>query len=490
MIPVLTPDEMRAVDAAAPESVEELIERAGWAVAIAARRMLGSTYGRRVVCVAGTGNNGADGRVAVRHLERWGVRCAVVDAGTAFDSDRADAEHVSSRCQAADLIIDAGFGTGLRSAISAPDVGTTPVLAVDIASGIDGLTGQAMGRPMAAARTITFAALKPGLLVGDGPAHSGEVDVVDIGLAVDSNRSAALTDVVEESDVMMAWPRRRADAHKWRHAVAVIGGEAGMAGSVALTSAAAFRAGASHVTLARPAVPRPADGEPSPAQSTDGIPSEVVALELADAWLSALDETLRRVAACAIGPGLTDASADHVRTVIASTPGPTVIDAGAINAFQDHHEILVGRVGPTILTPHDGEYRRLMGHAPGGDRVRAARVAAEALDCVVLLKGPTTIVAGPSGDVRLITIGDERLATAGSGDALTGIIVAGLAGGLDALDAASLGATLHAMAARRGQPRGLTAGDLPLLIAACLSDGESQPSVAEVEAWARGRRQW
>ena len=153
MIPVVTPAEMAAVDAAAPEPTEVLIERAGVVVARAARRLLGGTYGRRVTVVAGKGNNGNDGRAAAAWLAAEGVRPLVVDAAVA-----------PSPLEPCDLVIDAAYGTGFRGAYEAPAT-TAPVLAVDVPSGVDALTGEADTGAAQAAATVTFQALKPGLLI-------------------------------------------------------------------------------------------------------------------------------------------------------------------------------------------------------------------------------------------------------------------------------------------------------------------------------------
>ena len=171
MLPVLTPSQMAAVDAAAPEPIDELIGRAGWAVARIALDMLGGSYGRVVVVIAGKGNNGADGRVAAAVLRRRGVQVKIFDAAALPDT-----------LPSADLIIDAAYGTGFRGEWPAPDVGATPVLAVDVPSGIDALTGVASGNVLRADRTITFQALKPGLLFGDGASLAGRIVVADIGL--------------------------------------------------------------------------------------------------------------------------------------------------------------------------------------------------------------------------------------------------------------------------------------------------------------------
>ena len=178
MIPIVTPEEMAAIDAAAPEPVDVLIERAGSAVARMARQMLGGTYGRTVDVIAGKGNNGNDGRAAARLLAAPACACARSTPPTARRA-----------CPDADLVIDAAYGTGFQGEWRAPRVGATPVLAVDIPSGVDGLTGEAARGVLAADRTVTFAALKPGLVLAAGRNLAGDVEVVDIGL--DTGRARA-----------------------------------------------------------------------------------------------------------------------------------------------------------------------------------------------------------------------------------------------------------------------------------------------------------
>ena len=179
MTPIVTPEEMAAIDAAATEPVEVLVGRAGAAVARAAKEMLGGTYGRIVNVLAGKGNNGADGRVAAGILAATGVRVRTFDAvGT------------PATLPPADLVIDAAYGTGFRGEWTAPAVGDTPVLAVDIPSGVDGLTGAAVPSTLGATATVTFAALKPGLIVGDGKRLAGTITVADIGLDVSGGTRA------------------------------------------------------------------------------------------------------------------------------------------------------------------------------------------------------------------------------------------------------------------------------------------------------------
>jgi ADP-dependent NAD(P)H-hydrate dehydratase / NAD(P)H-hydrate epimerase len=439
MVPVLTPEEMADVDAAAPEPVEELIGRAGAAVARHALDLMGGAYGRRVVVVAGKGNNGADGRAAAERLRRRGVRVQVVDAAGAPE-----------RLPDADLAIDAAYGTGFRGEYTPPDLGDTPVLAVDIPSGVDGVTGQVNGRALAAERTVTFAALKPGLVFHPGRRLAGEVVLADIGLDVSGRGRAEL---VEAADVAAWVPDRDPDAHKWRSAVVLAAGSPGMTGAAHLAARAAQRAGAGMVRVASPGVGH------DPTLPTEAVGIEVPAAGWDDAVLAQLD----RAGALVVGPGLGRGApaVTAVHHLVATAAVPVLVDGDGLWALGDQVADLVGRrTAPTVLTPHDGEYARLAGHPPGDDRLAAARDLAAATGAIVLLKGPTTVVAQPDGRARLSTAGDARLATAGTGDVLSGIIGALLGQRVDAFAAAAAGAWLHGEAAERGPERGLVASDV------------------------------
>ena len=438
MIPILTPDEMAAVDAAAPEPVERLIDRAGAAVAHHALDLLGGAYGRRVVVLAGKGNNGADGRAAAARLRRRGVRVEVVDAASA-----------PAALPRADLVIDAAYGTGFRGEHVAPDTAGAPVLAVDIPSGIDGNTGEEHGRALSAVRTVTFAALKPGLVLEPGRSRAGRVVVADIGLDV----SVARAGVVDAADVRGWLPERSATAHKWAASVIVIAGSPTMAGAGHLVAAAAQRAGAGMVRLGSPGLAA------DPAR-----PTEAVGLELpAAGWAEAVLEAARRGHAVVVGPGLgTSATTQSaLLDVLATVDRPLVVDGDGLTALgADAVSVLSARPAPSVLTPHDGEFERLTGHQPGPDRLGAARGLATAVGAVVLLKGPSTVVAAPDGEVLVVADADARLATAGTGDVLSGVIGALLARGVPALEAAAGGAWLHAHAAAAGPAEGLVASDL------------------------------
>ena len=350
MIPVLTPAEMGEVDRTAPEPVEVLVRRAAGAVARTAVELLGQAYGARVVVVAGPGNNGWDGRVAGELLSAMGVSVRVVDA--------TDAPLV---LPASDLVIDAAFGTGFRGSYSFPDTDGAPVLAVDIPSGVAGLTGDAAGRPAHALATVTFAALKPGLLLADGPGHCGDVVLVDIGLDV----SGATTHLVEDADLVAWVPDRSVQDHKWRHAVWLVAGSPEMPGAARLAAGAALRGGAGYVRLSTPGVADPA------------APVEAVTHPVdAEEWSADVLDGAERFAAVAIGPGLgrAESTVREVRHLVGALERPLVIDGDALWALgPDVVASCADRVAPTVLTPHDGEFARLTGAPPGADRIDAAR---------------------------------------------------------------------------------------------------------------------
>jgi hydroxyethylthiazole kinase-like uncharacterized protein yjeF len=486
VIPVLSVEEMRAADARALERTSHatLVARAGRALGLVAAELLrerrGRVAGARVTVLAGPGSNGADGTVAGRFLADRGAAVEVVAA-------RPGPGAVGT---GADLLIDAAYGTGFRGSYEAPELLGDPwVLACDIPSGVHGDTGAVSGRALAARATVTFAAPKPGLLQGQGAELAGTVLVADIG--VDPSRARA--QLLEDAD--LAWlPARPREAHKWQRAVAVVAGSPGMRGAAVLCARAAARAGAGMVRLGLPGV-----AEPS-------LPiGEAVAFSLpATDWAPAALTLAERCRALVLGPGLgrQEPTATAVRRVVAECPLPLVLDADALFALGTASEAraLVNRRprGGTdvLLTPHDGEASRLLGSAPGPDRLAAARRLAEASGCTCLLKGSTTVVAEPEGRAWLVTAGSPVLATAGTGDVLAGVAGAFLAAGLPASQAGALAAHAHGRAAALGWSHGLVAGDLPELLAKWLSTAErAGPApgplpVAPLRTWLATRRGW
>jgi NAD(P)H-hydrate epimerase len=464
VIPILTPAQMGEVDRHAREPVEILIERAGFAVARAARRMLAGAYGHRVVVVTGRGNNGADGRAAAQVLARQGTAVVLLDAAD-------DGVDEGLAAAAPHLVIDAAYGTGLSRPYAPPNPAGAPVLAVDIPSGLSGLTGQPIGdAAVRAARTVTFAALKPGLLVGDGPEHAGGVEVVDIGLG-SLVADAASTWLVEDSDVVRDWPARRPHAHKWQSAVQIVAGSPDMYGAPWLVSRGALRAGAGYARVGVPGAP-PGGGLPPGEQVTYRLPAhdwdqDVVALGL------------DRVRALVVGPGLgagtgaEEGPGPAVARLLSAAPVPAVVDADGLRAFSSPEAaaaVVTNRAAATIFTPHEGEYARLVGRPPAEDRIADVRAVAQQTGAVVLLKGSPTVVAAPDGRVLVVSAGSARLATAGTGDVLSGAIGAFLARGLPALEAAAYAAHCHGRAAGLGPAEGLVASDLPDLMSRWLSE--------------------
>ena len=461
MRPVLTRDEMQAADAAALATVshETLVRRAGTAVAQRALDLLGGAYGRRVVVVAGKGSNGADGRVAAAALTKRGARVRVLDA-----MEIAGGPGAPGALPPCDLVVDAAFGTGFRGTYDAPAAPPgTPVLAVDLPSGVDADSGAAPGDAVRADATITFAALKPGLLQGEGARRSGVVDVADIGIALPTPRAF----LVEDADIAALVPAKPRQVNKWTHAVGVAVGSAGMEGAAVLCTRGAMAGGAGMIRLGSPGDPRAA------------WPTEAVRMALpGEGWAEAFVAGTARCRAVVVGPGLGtgEAMATDIRTVVATTPLPVVIDADALSALGDTvaaRALIESRRAPSIMTPHDGEYARMVGHPPGDDRLAAARALAEATGAVVLLKGPLTAVAaagrGGAHDVLLAGAGGPALATAGSGDVLSGLIGALCARGIDPFTAAALAAHVHGRAAGLAPAEGLVAGDLPELVGRVLS---------------------
>jgi ADP-dependent NAD(P)H-hydrate dehydratase / NAD(P)H-hydrate epimerase len=454
VIPVLTPQEMAGVDRQAPEAVEVLIGRAGAAVANKAARLLSGVYGKAIVVVAGKGNNGADGRAAAALLAASGALVKVLEP-----TDLAPGQALPP----AQLVIDAAYGTGLQRAYLPPSAGSSPVLAVDIPSGLSGSTGEVLegGGALAAVATVTFASFKPGLLLGSGPVLAGDIEVADIGLGKLAG-AAARCWLVDDGDVRALVPVRAREAHKWQTAVQVVAGSPGMTGAPWLASRAALRAGAGYVQLSMPGV------DPSALPPGELVHRRVAA----SGWDKEVLEGLSRVKALVIGPGLGQVSGGEVGLVVAAAPVPVVVDADGLNAIgtlEGLRAIVERRSEPTVITPHVGELTRLAGHPPGPDHLAAARDAAARSGAIVLLKGSTTVVAMPEGRALMCSSGDPRLATAGTGDVLSGMIGAFIARGMPAFEAAALAAHVHGRAAGTGYSQGLVASDLPDLVAGWLS---------------------
>lgn len=426
-----------------------LMRQAAYAISVHAARMLADHTGRvvatRVVLLVGAGNNGGDALWAGAFLRRRGVR---VDA-VLLAPDRAHPEGLAALRSAggwvhteasrylnlvegADLVIDGIVGIsahgGLRpAAADAVARVSAPVLAVDLPSGVEPDSGEVPGEAVAAAATVTFGAYKPVHVLN--PARCGTVHLVDIGLGPELGEPDLVR--LDAADVAAVWPIPGPDDDKYSQGVTgIAAGSSTYPGAAVLATGAAVRATSGMVRYAGPAADVVRNRWP-----------EVIATgSLADAG---------RVQAWVVGPGIGTGTGGHdmVRAVLAAGV-PVCADADAVNLLAQTPALLDARDPdtPLVLTPHVREFERLAG-APPADRVQAAKTVARRFDAVVLLKGHCTVVAAPDGRVLVNVADGSWLATAGSGDVLSGIIGALLAAGVDPWMAAGAGAYLHAEAA-------------------------------------------
>jgi len=422
-----------------PETVPELMERAGSAVAhvgIARYR-----DARRWTVVCGGGSNGGDGRIAARELGRAGKDVVVVDAKAG-----------ESKLGEPDVIVDALFGTGFSgepradasALIERMNAYAAPILAVDLPSGVDASSGEIAGAAVVADATVTFHGRKVGVVVAPGRFHAGVVHVADIGLA-----RVETEQLLVGPGLLRSVPRRGERDNKYTAGhVLVVGGSPGLTGAPSLTAMAALRADAGYVTLAAPESTLPV---------LEQRLVEVVKRPLPDD----LADLAAKASSLAIGPGLGrgEGVRSLVRRALEGLRLPAVVDADALFGLEP-----ADWPAPRVLTPHEGELARLLGRDSkdvAEHRLAAVREATERFRCVVLLKGPDTLIAAPGRGVLVSALGLPSLATAGTGDVLTGIIGAFLAKGMDAQLAAAAGAAAQQRASVEAQQRaGLVAGDL------------------------------
>ncbi len=517
---LLTSTQMQRVDAETIERVcpgIELMERAGHAVAsiIADRFADLSEASPKAVIFCGNGNNGGDGLVIARYLSEWGWRCSVhlakpggdlsVDAGRNHQRlaqmlddysslkilevsypewPRLSQEDVGD----ADVFVDCILGTGVTGPpsgnaalmIEAINNGDTPVVSVDIPSGVNGDNGDIAGDAVVADLTVAIGAAKVGLMFHPGRSVAGEVTVVDIGFPaeiIDQHGSKVF--VLDEDTARFGLPDRRPDAHKYdAGALLVIAGSRRYGGAALLTARAAQRSGCGMVYLAVPASMRDAVDLLVPEVITVALP-ETAEGTIAEDGMNALQEYLDRVDAIALGPGLSrhDNTDAFVRTLYHATRHPLVLDADAITAFAGDAGRMKGRGGPVVVTPHSGELHRLLGVVAPTDpveRIAATQQWAQELGVVLVHKGAPVIIAAPEGHAWVNAAGTAALATGGTGDVLTGLIGGLLASGAEPDAAAAVGAFAHGrageiVAGTHGE-RGTTAGDVAMAVGAALRE--------------------
>ena len=497
---VVTAAEMREIDRRTIEEVGVpsllLMENAGLGVVNVADDMLVRMAGERVLVFCGKGNNGGDGMVVARHLfnRGYGIRIYLVgDAGDLKGDALANREILEGfgldlhpirekkdlrRIVDGDLIIDALLGTGITGelrGIVADVIGwmnrsLLPIVSVDLPSGLNSDDGSYKGTCVKAEATATMAALKRGLVLPPGRDLAGEVSIVDIGSPDFMTDALNLqTHLLEASDIASRLPARPEGAHKGDFGkVVVLAGSPGMTGAAVLASLASLRVGAGLTILG---VPR---------SLNDILETKVTEVmtkplhETEDGTLSrdaevGIDELVAWADVLAVGPGIGshEETTELVRRMIRKIRKPVVIDADGLNAFSGRPELLEKGRGRQILTPHYGELSRIVGRSIEDieqNRIEVARTYSKRFESVLVLKGSPTIVAGPDGNVFVNPTGNSGMATAGSGDVLTGMIVGLLAQGCSSVDAALCGVFLHGLAgdliAEASGSRALIAGDL------------------------------
>ena len=455
-----------------------LMENAGQAVAAEATRMV--PPGSRVAVLCGPGNNGGDGFVAARHLWQAGYKVEIALAG---DRNRlaADAAKMADLWvgavgavadadrQACDLVIDAVFGAGLsrdlpvelNSVFETITRHGVPVLAVDVPSGVNGTTGALHGRPLRAARTVTFFRAKPGHLLMPGRSLCGKLIVADIGIPASVLDSIKPRTFANRPALWQAhYPRLSADGHKYgRGHVVVVSGPMHSTGAARLGARGALRVGAGLVSIASP-------------QAAVAVNAAHVTAIMVRPFndVRGLDDLLAdsRLNAYLIGPGAgvgTD-TRRYVEQILGSRAA-VVLDADALTSFADEPTrdqlfgLIQGSAAPVVLTPHRGEFERLFGQLPDlPSKLEKARVAAKQSGAVIVLKGADSVIASPDGRAAINDNAPPSLATAGSGDVLAGFVTGLLAQGMRPFEAACAAVWLHGACASEFGP-GLIAEDLP-----------------------------
>jgi len=448
--PLFDADGIRAVDRWAIEEQgiagTELMEAAGTALAEAVAGL--SPQGPvRIVC--GKGNNGGDGLVAARHLRGLGFEVE------ALELEKAEPGDLGAWLEGSGAVVDAIFGTGFSGVAREPAAGAieainrcgAPVVACDIASGVDASSGEIEGVAVEADLTISFHAAKLGHRIAPGKWHTGELRVEPIGIP-EGAPSAPAGGAIEPA-VLDLLPVRGSQSTKFSSGQVVIaGGSRGLTGAVRMSSLAAIRAGAGYATVAVPADLEAIFESSQPEVMSVGCPGGDGCL--APAGLKTIGKAFERAAAGVVGPGMgrDPGTVELARAAVAAIEAPLVLDADGLNAFAGEVALLAERGAPTVLTPHAGELGRLLDRSSeriAAKRLAAAREAASMAGAVVVLKGDDTIVTDGER-VAVNALAAPALATAGTGDVLSGITAAMLARGLEPFAAACAAVLAHARA--------------------------------------------
>jgi hydroxyethylthiazole kinase-like uncharacterized protein yjeF len=501
-----SPEQMKWIDSYTIKSLGipgiVLMENAALRVAGEAEKIL-AQGGKRIVLLAGKGNNGGDAFAVARILYGRGycprVYLLAAKEGVAGDAkinldilDKLEMDVVCMQGEKedeavrlleadlllADLVIDGIFGTGFKgcteglaaTVIEMVNQANAPVISIDIPSGLDGDTGKVSGPCVNADRTVTFCLPKKGLILGSGPDYTGELVTADIGIPPAAVHKAGIEiNLVEQKYVSGLLPERKRDSNKGDYGkVFIISGSIGMTGAGRLCSMAALRTGSGLAYLGVPA------GLAAVYSSAAAEPV-VIPLEdegtgrLSESCLPAVLDRIGKMDVLAIGPGLSVSAEifNIVKTILKNSPIPMVLDADALNAAAQCPDILLERKAEAIITPHPGEMARLIGVTAEDvqkDRIAAARDFAAKWGVITVLKGSRTVIAIPDGTVYINSTGNPGMATAGSGDVLTGIIASLVGQGMRPKDAAVAGVYIHGlagdMAVEDKGVRGMIAGDI------------------------------
>lgn len=503
---VFSAKQMQALDRRTIEEIGipgvVLMENAGRGTFEQIIRRFPHKLSKQVCIVCGKGNNGGDGFVIARYLKNRGVQTTVLllaaesdirgDArinllafkklsGTVIEiSDETSWKKAFKHTvRPSSLVVDAVFGTGLSADVrglhktvidSINTLSGTPVVSVDIPSGIDADSGRILGTAIRATQTCTFGFAKTGLAVEPGKSYAGILDIIDIGIPPDVVQPQDIDAVVpDESTFRGLMPPRTPDCHKGACGhVLIVSGSRGKTGAAALSGMAAMRSGAGMVTLAVPAGLNPVLESQTVEIMTEPLPDTPQGCFSADA-LPRLKEVLHGKSAVAVGPGLS-VTADTkalLSELIRLCRVPMVIDADGLNILSEDLSVLDNRSAQTVLTPHPGEMSRLTGLSTAEiqqNRLETARKFSAQHQVCLVLKGAGTVICDPTGRTFINPTGNPGMATGGMGDALTGIIAALVAQGLDCLKASVLGVYAHAaagdMAAAENAPIGILASDI------------------------------
>jgi len=486
MMLIVTATQMQTLDRRTIEeagvSGTTLMERAGAGVVTCLQQQIGALRGKTVTIFCGKGNNGGDGFVVARLLHKQRARVRVLALAPLTDLSRdaatmyrqlvrtagktgikpfSSASQAQSMLQDSDVIVDALLGTGLAApvtgryaeAIDSINQAQRLTVAVDLPSGIHADTGAVLGRAVKADLTVTFGLPKLGLFQNQGIDHAGRVEIVDIGIPpayVDAIEGRI--NLITAPFVRTALPPRRLSSHKgtFGHA-GIIAGSVGKTGAAAMSAQAALRMGAGLVTIAIPTSVNDVLEAKLLEVMTIPMP-ETKARTLSRAALDRLKDFIAARTAVAIGPGLSThpETVELVQALVRQLDRPSVLDADALNALAGRAALLTECKIPPILTPHPGEMARLVAESSAQsineDRIGTATRFARERGCYVVLKGARTVIAGPDGRVAICPTGNPGMATAGTGDVLTGMIAGLLAQGVASWVAACAATYVHGLA--------------------------------------------